>query len=42
MDYECEIENVNLDLYSFEIIQQIICRKIANVIIETEREICIV
>lgn len=36
MDYEWELENVNLDIYSFEILQQIICNKIANVIIRTE------
>ena len=40
MDYEWEIENINLDLYDFEVMQKIICKKIANVIIQTERQIC--
>ena len=42
MDYEWEIENVNLDLYSFEVLQKIFCKKIANVIIQNENEICTV
>ena len=41
MDYEWEIENINLD-YNFEILQQVICKKIANVIIKSEKEICTV
>lgn len=40
MDYEWEIENVNLELYSFEIIQQLICKKIASIILQAEKEIC--
>lgn len=36
MDYEWEIENINLDLYSFEDLQDIFCKKYANVLIYTE------
>lgn len=38
MVYEWEIENVNLDLYSFEALQEIFCKKIANVLIHNEQE----
>lgn len=36
MDYEWEIENVNLDLYVFEVLQDIFCKKYASVLIHTE------
>lgn len=42
MDYEWEIENVNLDLYEFKVLQQIICKKIANILIQTEGKSCTV
>lgn len=40
MDYEWEIEHSNLDSLSYEDLQEIICKKIANVIIRTENLNC--
>lgn len=40
MDYKWEIENVNLDLYDFDTMQKIFCKKIANVIIQSKKQNC--
>ena len=42
MNYEWEIENINLDLYEFEVLQQIICKKLANILIQSEGKSCTV
>lgn len=36
MDYKWEIENINLDLYKFEELQNIFCKKIATIIVNLE------
>ncbi len=40
VDYKWEIENVNLDLYDFDTMQKIFCKKIANVIIQSKKQNC--
>jgi len=40
MDYEWEIEHNYINELDFEELQQIICEKIANIIIKTEKGIC--
>lgn len=40
MDYEWEIEHNYINQLDFEELQRIICEKIANIIIKTEKGIC--
>lgn len=40
MDYEWEIEHNYINELDFEELQQIICEKIANIIIKIEKGIC--
>lgn len=40
MDYEWEIEHNYINQLDFEELQRIICEKIANIIIKTEKGSC--